>query len=221
MEYWTLGPLAGENRMEARVVDPRTGDKLMLGEFIADAAWTVPPSPEVCDGEDNDQDGQKDEGLTYCFNGEPAPNTDGTVCLPGYIDFNQDPADGCEWVDIDGTYVLEPTLNLSCPDYSPLFSSVSVSSLEVTRISETELLLQIPLHFDLLLPDYTVELTAPYDPEATTFAASGTIEVTDGGLSVSLNIEGAFQDVGVWTGTVSVAMGTCTPIDNLTVTATR
>jgi hypothetical protein len=52
---------------------------------------------EVCNGLDDDGDTQIDEGLVYCINGTPAANTDGeNSCLPGWLDSNNVPLDGCE-----------------------------------------------------------------------------------------------------------------------------
>jgi hypothetical protein len=57
----------------------------------------VPPDPEVCDGVDNDGDGQADEGLFYCVNGSPAANTNGeNSCLPGFSDEDGLAFNGCE-----------------------------------------------------------------------------------------------------------------------------
>jgi hypothetical protein len=55
-----------------------------------------PPAPEICDGVDNDGDGNTDEDLQYCFAGQTAPNTDGAACLIGFGDTNGNPEDGCE-----------------------------------------------------------------------------------------------------------------------------
>lgn len=57
---------------------------------------TAPPGPEVCDGVDNDHNGEVDDGLGYCFDGTPAPNTDGEACLDGFADLDGDPFNGCE-----------------------------------------------------------------------------------------------------------------------------
>ena len=57
---------------------------------------TAPPGPEVCDGVDNDHNGEVDDGLAYCFGGVPAPNTDGAVCLAGFLDEDGDAVNGCE-----------------------------------------------------------------------------------------------------------------------------
>jgi hypothetical protein len=51
---------------------------------------------EVCDGVDNDGDGVVDDGLRYCINGNPAPNTNGSVCDAGFLDLDGDAANGCE-----------------------------------------------------------------------------------------------------------------------------
>ncbi len=68
-----------------------------------EAEW-VPPT-EVCNGIDDDLDREIDEGLFYCLlGGLPAPNTDGAnSCLPGWLDSNADPADGCETLELDIT----------------------------------------------------------------------------------------------------------------------
>ena len=61
---------------------------------------------EVCDYADNDRDGLTNEGLAYCINGQPAPNTDGSACRGGYIDGNELAADGCEernWDHLSGS----------------------------------------------------------------------------------------------------------------------
>jgi hypothetical protein len=42
-EWWTLGPNPGENRLEARAVDPATGEKLVFATFHAIAQ--APPAP--------------------------------------------------------------------------------------------------------------------------------------------------------------------------------
>lgn len=228
-EYWTLGPLPGENRMEARVVDPATGDKLMLGEFVAEGVWGVPPSPEICDGIDNDQDGEKDENLAYCVAGSPAPNTDGAVCDAGYIDLNGDPADGCETVDFDGTYVLDPVLSMACTG-APF--DLSLSSLDVTVLSDTELRLAGAVQFGL--SGFPFELIVPYDANDLTFGGATTFSAgpsTSLGVIVegSMTIEAGFVNIGVWSGTVSLTTSmvvaglpvTCTPLENLSVTATR
>ncbi|MFC1639220.1 WD40/YVTN/BNR-like repeat-containing protein [Gemmatimonadota bacterium] len=94
-DYWTLGMQPGQNAVEVRAVDPTDGTKMLFGSFTATA---VLPPPEVCNGVDDDLDGKIDDGLVYCLpGGNPAPNTDGANdCLPGWIDENADPEDGCE-----------------------------------------------------------------------------------------------------------------------------
>ena len=44
-EWWTLGPLAGRNRIEARAVHPTTGERLVFAEFTAEGVTTLPPPP--------------------------------------------------------------------------------------------------------------------------------------------------------------------------------
>lgn len=239
-EYWTLGPLPGENRMEARVVDPRTGDKLMLGEFVAEGIWAVPPSTEICDGIDNDQDGEKDENLTYCVAGLPAPHTDGEVCDAGYIDRNGDPADGCETLDLDGTYALDPVVSMECPGFPVLGTlNFSLSSVDLTILSNTDLRLAGTMQAAILpLP---MELELPYDPNDQTFGGEGTFTfgpISGNGYTIenvegSINLNAGFVDAGIWSGTVSLTTSmvlnvvgisqtiTCTPVENLAVTATR
>lgn len=73
------------------------GDSVTWTGGTATTSTTQPPfSIEVCDGVDNDGNGSVDEGLGYCFNGAPAPNTDGASCDAGFIDLDGDPATGCE-----------------------------------------------------------------------------------------------------------------------------
>ena len=91
---WTLGPEPGTNAVEVRSVNPSGGNIRMHGTFIAIG---VIPTDEVCNGIDDDVDGEVDEDMVYCFDGSAAPNTDGAnSCLAGWEDSNGDPADGCE-----------------------------------------------------------------------------------------------------------------------------
>jgi len=55
-----------------------------------------PIGPETCDGVDNDNNGQIDDGLGFCFNGSPADHTDGDSCDPGFLDLDGVAANGCE-----------------------------------------------------------------------------------------------------------------------------
>ncbi len=41
-EWWTLGPVPGRNRIEARAVHPTTGERLVFAEFTATGLTTVP-----------------------------------------------------------------------------------------------------------------------------------------------------------------------------------
>jgi len=74
------------------------GDVVSWTGGTATVTTTTQPSTgiEVCDGIDNNGDGQIDEGLGYCTNGTPAPNTDGQSCDIGFIDLDGDPLNGCE-----------------------------------------------------------------------------------------------------------------------------
>lgn len=94
-DYWTLGPVAGMNRLEVRSIDPSSGEKVVHGSFTAEG---IVPEPETCNGVDDDLDGTVDEpDWIYCIGGSPAPNTDGqNSCEQGYQDANDDPTDGCE-----------------------------------------------------------------------------------------------------------------------------
>jgi hypothetical protein len=67
--------------------------------FVCDGAGScIPVSPEVCNGIDDDLDGEVDEGMVYCINGQAAPNTDGeNSCLPGFYDYDEDATNGCEY----------------------------------------------------------------------------------------------------------------------------
>jgi len=71
---------------------------------------------EICDGIDNNGDGQIDDDLYYCSGGAPAPNTDGSACLVGFLDNNGDPIDGCEegYGDVSGTWFLNGPITFSC-----------------------------------------------------------------------------------------------------------
>ncbi len=72
------------------------------------------PSPEICDGKDNNCDGATDEGfdklndIRYCGTCRPCALAHGVprcaagvceleTCSPGYIDLNGEKADGCEY----------------------------------------------------------------------------------------------------------------------------
>ncbi len=93
-DYWTLGPEAGENVVEVRAVHPSTGEKQVFSRFTAVA---VIPTEEVCNGVDDDLDGEIDEEMVYCIDGEAAPHTDGkNSCLVGWDDLDGDPTNGCE-----------------------------------------------------------------------------------------------------------------------------
>jgi hypothetical protein len=64
---------------------------------VSEVTVVVSGGQEVCDGIDNNGNGQADEGLTYCIGGSPAPNTDGeNGCLDGWYDLDSDPTNGCE-----------------------------------------------------------------------------------------------------------------------------
>jgi len=81
---------------------------------VTGAGSPNPGSAEVCDGLDNDLDGQPDNGLRYCINGQPAPNTDGqSTCNAGYVDSNGDASDGCERL-INGVWTLQSPISVSC-----------------------------------------------------------------------------------------------------------
>src|SRR5882762_1701632 len=56
-----------------------------------------PASAKTCDGIDNNQNGQIDDGLRYCTEGQPAINTVGDACLPGFVDQDGLTIDGCEY----------------------------------------------------------------------------------------------------------------------------
>jgi hypothetical protein len=49
----------------------------------------------MCDGVDNDLNGDVDDGLGYCFGGDSAPNMDGATCLAGFFDVDVDAVNGC------------------------------------------------------------------------------------------------------------------------------
>jgi hypothetical protein len=59
---------------------------------------------EICDGLDNDLDGEVDEELgSYCIRGVVALNTDGdSSCLPEAIDRDGNPENGCEVFRLPG-----------------------------------------------------------------------------------------------------------------------
>lgn len=201
-EYWTLGDQPGENRMEARLVDPSTGEKLLLHTFVA---LGVVSSPEVCDGVDNDLDGSVDEDLPYCFNGVPAPNTDGASCEPGFIDLDGDPLNGCEVsTAVNGTYTLDPTLVMNCPFVPAGFGDISIGSVQVTQTHATELLLTVPVSLFAVTP--VVSFTVAYDQARMTFGGAAPFLYSQGGLTAvgSIEILGFFTATGVFGGTVNV-----------------
>lgn len=233
-EYWTLGPEPGENRMEARVVDPATGDKLTLGIFVATAFEAVAPSPEVCDGKDNDQDGQTDEYLEYCFGGQPAPNTDGAVCAEGFVDLNADPTDGCETADLmDGHYVLDTPIEVECPGL-PL-GSMGLGAFDLTTIDASTVRVSIPISWSLFGNIYAIDAEAPFDESTLSLSGSGTYSVTASVYDVTA--AGTFvydlsqTSAGIIEGRISLATtvsgslggvpigGTCTTIENQPVLA--
>jgi Big-like domain-containing protein len=82
-------------------------------------------SPEVCDGVDNDLDGQIDEGLRYCLNGVAAPHTNGADCLPGFQDVDGVVENGCE-ASIPTEVTLVPSaVTVAAGTTGTLFAKIS------------------------------------------------------------------------------------------------
>jgi hypothetical protein len=132
-DYWTLGPSleVGANRLEVRAVDPATHTKQMFASFEATGIEGPPPGDpieEVCDGTDTSGNGLIDDGLPYCFNGVPAPNTDGAVCLDGYYDMDGIAETGCE-SDSPEFSICHTTLEFDSPDL-PLGWSATMDGVE-------------------------------------------------------------------------------------------
>jgi len=91
---------------------------------------------ETCNGVDDDQDGQTDEGLAYCFNGTPAPHTNGATCSPGFEDQDGDPVNGCETslagTNFSGTWLTE-RLVYTCGQSGVSFVSIDFSGFLVAH----------------------------------------------------------------------------------------
>ena len=86
-----------------------------------------------------------------CGQANPAPGTDGTVCLAGFEDYDEDPANGCEAAD-DGL-----------PDDAPFPESMaSISGTIVPRDDVDTFAMDVGDGYQLLCDGtFTVTLTAP------------------------------------------------------------
>lgn len=197
-ERWRLGPEAGDNRLEGRMVDQDTGEGLLLHTFTATG---VPVAPESCNGVDDDLDGTTDEDLPYCFAGAPAPNTDGGGCLVGWLDHDGDAANGCEALaDVLGDYALEPAVELRCEVPGLPAQSALLREVMVFQHVPGGLRIGMPMEFDPFV--FPLELTLPYDAATATFAGSGTLtdQAEASGLTLAavatFDVSGAFTAPG-------------------------
>jgi len=112
---YTLGGGAGG---EDAPIDGGRDGAVVDGAAGRDAAQDAPPDacigfPEVCNEADDDCDGMSDEGISLdspancgrCGNRCDQPNTAGTCvdrqchyeCLPGFVDTDHDPSNGCDY----------------------------------------------------------------------------------------------------------------------------
>jgi Bacterial Ig-like domain (group 2) len=183
------------------------------------------PSAEICDGLDNNLDGQIDEGLQYCLNGVPAPNTDGNSCQVGFVDANGDPADGCEIsiAPFGGDWSLAPPITTTCT------GGIFTVHPTIDRVT-TSLTGQSELTFQFSLVSFGV--STPFSFPALIDVSSGTFSAShssSGQVSAIVTINGAFTGPDAFAATVQITgiaiqessiAKTCLDIDQ-SVTGTR
>ncbi len=138
---------------------------------------------EICDGLDNNLDGQVDEGLRYCIAGVPAPHTDGAnACEQGFADADQVTSNGCEvqLTTFGGVWSLSPAITTHCAGPFGTLSSDKVT----TSIAGSG---QLSLLFDV--SGVPLMLQAPIDVATGVFGGSGS---TTGQFTATVTIAGTF-----------------------------
>ncbi|MCB9536715.1 MAG: hypothetical protein H6704_10730 [Myxococcales bacterium] len=222
-------------------VDVCTGGRVDLDGDPANGCECV-PAPEACNAADDDCDGRTDEG--FDLQGDPAhcgacgricDLPDATAgcalgactlvdCADGFVDADEDPANGCEVdcaqgpapgcpVDVPypGTYDLTPAIAYSCVD---VFVGETAYSLAMNAVTFAL------AGADLTAAGAPTALRQSPAPDDGTFRLTGTIPGGPFGCTEGYTLVGGFDDADHWQGVLELrftgdacAFTTCTNRD--------